>query len=373
MPTACFRRVSYFDTLLVITLSPFFVFLIILLLSLLRMWRTTDTDAKHNARSTMYYLLLLYTFIILPGCASTSFRYFGCSNFDMGEAADDIAVLDIDPNIICNVKHYDKWMPYVVLMIIIYPIGVPLTSYAMLWRMRDMLDPPVDVAEEREGTHGRSMNAGVVFAADQKYHAMVLQQTMKMEIRETKYKREIQPVLFLVEEYEPRCYWFATFECLRRILMTGGLTIFDAEGPIRVAVGLMIAMVSYRVYSCYRPFISDDNDTISEVAQTQLVIVFFAALMLFVQAGEGNESGLSTTIFSTALLLIFFAGFAIAIYFVFAEAVGKKRLNALCASFIERVYKLLCCKVAVTKVPSSLPHTPDSLYEVRPGFTAVSN
>ena len=352
VPVECFRRVSYYDSLLFTTLTPFVAFLIIVLVSLLRVWRTTDAEAKDNAHSTMYYILMLYIFIILPGCASTSFRYFGCSDYEMGVYAEKIAVLDIDPNIICNVKHYDKWMPYVVLMIIIYPIGVPLTSYAMLWRMRDMLDPPVDVAEEREGTHGRSMNAGVVFAADQKYHAMVLQQTMKMEIRETKYKREIQPVLFLVEEYEPRCYWFATFECLRRILMTGGLTIFDSEGPIRVAVGLTIAMISYRIYSFYRPYISDDNDTISEVAQTQLVIFFFAALMLFVQAGEGNESGLAISIFNISLFLTFFAGLAVAIYIVLAEAVGKDLLNALGASLIERIYNLLCIKVTATKVPT---------------------
>ena len=338
MPTPCFRKVSYFDTLLFITLSPFVVALIIVLLSQLRVWRATDAEAKANARSTMYYLLLLFTFIILPGCASTSLRYFGCSDYDMGEYADDIAVLDIDPNITCHVKSYDKWMPFVVLMIIIYPIGVPLTYYVLLWSMRDMLDPPVDVVDEREGTHGRSIDAEVMFAEEHKHHALVLQQAMKMEIRETKYQREIQPVLFLVEEYEPRCYWFATFECFRRILMTGGLTIFDSEGPIRVAVGLMIAMISYRVYSFYRPYINDDDDTVSEVAQTQLVVIFFAALILFVQTG--NESGLATTVFSIALLLIFFACFAVAIFFVLIETAGKTRLNAFRASLIEHIYLL---------------------------------
>ena len=87
-----------------------------------------------------------------------------------------------------------------------------------------------------------------------------------MEIRETRCRRDMQSVLFLVEEYKPRCYWFAVFECVRRISMTGGLTIFKSEGPTRVAVGLMIAMISYRVYSFYRPYISGDDDTLSEVA-----------------------------------------------------------------------------------------------------------
>ena len=70
----------------------------------------------------------------------------------------------------------------------------------------------------------------------------------------------------------------------------------------------------------------------------QLVIVFSAALMLFVQAGEGDERGLAISIFNIALFLIFFAGLVVTIYFVLVEALSKEWLNALCASLIERIY-----------------------------------
>ena len=157
-------------------------------------------------------------------------------------------------------------------------------------------------------------------------------------------------MLFLVEEYEPRCYWFAVFECLRRIVMTGGLTIFDPVGPIRVAVGLMISMISYRVYTYYRPFISDDNDTIAEIVQTQLVMIFFAALMFFARAEEDTETGLATEIFSVTLIILFFVGFVAALFFVFAEAVGKQKLTAISRKVVKRIYNCLNIKIAVSRV-----------------------
>ena len=170
-PVECFHRVTYFDTLIFTTLAPALVALIILLVSLLRVWRTTGVEAKDNARSTVSYLRLLYSFCILPGCTSTSFRYFGCSHYDMGEYSENIAMLDIEPNIMCDVKSYKKWRPFVALMIIIYPVGVPLTYYALLWRMCDMLDPPTDVVEKHEGTH----DAEVIFAEKHDHHTIVMQ------------------------------------------------------------------------------------------------------------------------------------------------------------------------------------------------------
>ena len=48
----------------------------------------------------------------------------------------------------------------------------------------------------------------------------------------------------------------------------------------QAAVGLLGAAISHRVYGIYEPFIEDSDDVVSEIAQTELVIIFFAALGL---------------------------------------------------------------------------------------------
>ena len=112
-----------------------------------------------------------------------------------------------------------------------------------------------------------------------------------LEHREVHSREAVAHVSFLVEEYEPRCYLFSVFECLRRIAMTGGLTIFADGGALQIAAGLFVAIVSHRVYSAYEPYISDDDDVLSEVAQTQLVIIFFYAMMAYATENLEEKDG----------------------------------------------------------------------------------
>ena len=86
-------------------------------------------------------------------------------------------------------------------------------------------------------------------------------------------KRADDPALasitFLYEEFEPRCYLFVVFEVLRRIFLTGCLAMFLPGTISQIAVGLLGSMISYRVFSHYDPYVEDDDDLVSEVAQTQ--------------------------------------------------------------------------------------------------------
>ena len=85
--------------------------------------------------------------------------------------------------------------------------------------------------------------------------------------------REDDPALasiaFLYEEYEPRCYLFVVFDVLRRIFLTGCLTMFLPGTISQIAVGLLGSMISYRVFSHYDPYVEDDDVVVSEVAQTE--------------------------------------------------------------------------------------------------------
>ena len=81
--------------------------------------------------------------------------------------------------------------------------------------------------------------------------------------------------------------------------------------------------------------------------------------MIFAQAEEENESESTTTIFSIALLLIFFAGISVALYFVLTEGIDKKGLITLCASLFERINNLLSYRATAAKVHSCLEYQVD--------------
>ncbi|KAK7230294.1 hypothetical protein SO694_00181029 [Aureococcus anophagefferens] len=127
------------------------------------------------------------------------------------------------------------------------------------------------------------------FVVKQQRNSMILQaqeqmrlaevQAALLEHRDKASGEAVAHVSFLVEEYEPRCYLFSVFECVRRIALTGGLTIFS-DGGAQIAMGLLIAMLSH-----------------GEVAQTQLVFIFFGSLLLYIEANTDGERGYANDLF----------------------------------------------------------------------------
>ena len=67
-------------------------------------------------------------------------------------------------------------------------------------------------------------------------------QDRKMEARADDH--DIQHLAFLFGEFEPRCYLFVVFECLRRLALTGLLIFVYNGSATQVVVGLFIAVIS---------------------------------------------------------------------------------------------------------------------------------
>ncbi|KAH8063311.1 hypothetical protein JL722_2476 [Aureococcus anophagefferens] len=324
IPLECYGSVSFFNSMVMTTTLPFIVAALIVAYVGLRFLCVTDPDKRKHLKNSASYALLLLSFCVLPGCSSVCFQYFGCSEYEMGatyngKARAMLSVLNADPNIRCNEPRYDSWRLYVLLMIFIYPIGTPLGYWALLRSKRHMIDPLLE-------DDGNQVDEDDLFAKAREDFELVMQQEHKLVIRQVEYADEIAVCAFLIEEYEPRCWWFSVYEVCRRLILTGGLTIFKAGGATQVAIGMLVAMISYRVYVGYAPFIDDDDDAISEVCQTQLVIVFFGALMLTVQnmvPEDEQESGFAQNLFGIVLTMVFFAGMFVAAYYVFLEACGR--------------------------------------------------
>ncbi|KAH8062745.1 hypothetical protein JL721_8649 [Aureococcus anophagefferens] len=323
IPLECYGSVSFFNSMVMTTTLPFIVAALIVAYVGLRFLCVTDPDKRKHLKNSASYALLLLSFCVLPGCSSVCFQYFGCSEYEMGatyngKARAMLSVLNADPNIRCNEPRYDSWRLYVLLMIFIYPIGTPLGYWALLRSKRHMIDPLLE-------DDGNQVDEDDLFAKAREDFELVMQQEHKLVIRQVEYADEIAVCAFLIEEYEPRCWWFSVYEVCRRLILTG-LTIFKAGGATQVAIGMLVAMISYRVYVGYAPFIDDDDDAISEVCQTQLVIVFFGALMLTVQnmvPEDEQESGFAQNLFGIVLTMVFFAGMFVAAYYVFLEACGR--------------------------------------------------
>ena len=285
--TECFGAFSYFDKLVFVTLTPVVVVFVIAAVCAMR-YACVDQSRRSKVLEGGAYWILFALYCLIPSTSAYCFRYFSCATYvgydddeglyDLPDDGDKtIKVLRIDPMISCTSPSYDNWLPYVVISIVVYPIGVPLGFAIVLWRQREHLNPSVSARAIHRTPSGRNIvdrRQELTNEQDEDYLDQAVEhyneslvQLRKLEARAD--DPALASITFLYEEFEPRCSLFVVFEVSRRIFLTGCLTMFLPGTISQIAVGLLGSMISYRVFSHYDPYVEDDDDLVSEVAQTQ--------------------------------------------------------------------------------------------------------
>ncbi|KAH8086154.1 calcium ion binding protein [Aureococcus anophagefferens] len=157
-------------------------------------------------------------------------------------------------------------------------------------------------------------------------HREALRQLQKLEQRAN--DPALRPIRFLYEEFEPRCCMFIVYEILRRVFLTGCLVMFLPGSISQIAIGLLGTMISYRIYNYYRPYIEEDDNIISEVAQTQLVIIFFYAMMAYATENLEEKDGVfSGEIFGFLLVVILVSVLFVSVWLVIVSHFGHKQIS----------------------------------------------
>ena len=62
------------------------------------------------------------------------------------------------------------------------------------------------------------------------------------------------------------------------------LVFFFPETPSQIVVGLLIAFGSTVIYSRFRPFVEDEDDLVSEIAQCQIFFILLTALLSLISS-----------------------------------------------------------------------------------------
>jgi hypothetical protein len=79
----------------------------------------------------------------------------------------------------------------------------------------------------------------------------------------------ISDLTFLFEAYEPRCWYWESVECMRRLMLTG-LLVFVPAGILQIVVASLIAMAFMVIYGAVSPFIDPTADKLATFAQARL-------------------------------------------------------------------------------------------------------
>ena len=257
IPSAgCIVDVDFHGRLLVSTIGPL-IALALLATTFAVAKRRNDgsTTALQKAGHRHMSMVLLISFLVYSSVSATVFQAFACEDMDDGKT-----FLRADYRIECDSPEHRAFQVYAGIMILVYPVGIPLFYSYLLYRNRRVL--------------------------------------MDKAIRET--SPQVQAFSDLWAPYKPRRLYYEVVECLRRTSLTGVVVFIFPNTAAQVAVTLMIAFLFVVLSVLLSPYVSKWDASLSLTGHVVVFSSMYTALLSKVDVSD--ERAQSQEVFATILV-----------------------------------------------------------------------
>ncbi|KOO34597.1 mastigoneme-like protein [Chrysochromulina tobinii] len=239
-----------------------------------------------DACSDLWFFII---FLVYPSCSSMTFMFFMRETYD-GPGEVYVDLMRADRSIDREGELYQGFNLYAVVMLILYPIGVPLFYGLMFHLERHQLQEMRHIELTRETDFALAKLEAEAAATPAEKDAMVRKAVEAHEATGkvlAKLRGELPTTQRkLTAGYELRMYWFEIFECVRKILLIGLPIFFPAGSPAQLIFGLIICFLSYGAYCVCAPYVKKEDDILAQVAQ---VVIFFSLVSSLVTNAYPND------------------------------------------------------------------------------------
>ena len=255
LPLSCAYSNSFVSYLVVTTLTPIVLSAIIFVVYVLRL-AYAKKQLPENTPMYQFYMLnkrlkvqhytmfLTLTYFILPSVTTTIFQMFQCDNIDPNneEPDEDNYYLSADYAISCSSSQFQFGVAWAAVMVVVYPVGLPLLYLYELHCKR--------------------------------------QQIMHRDDEGAKLSLGGEAVKFLYAAYQPHLWYFEVVETARRLTLTAIISVIKAGSPLQIVCGMMFSFSFLKVYNYFQPYKDIESAILSEIAQYQVYFTFFGALIV---------------------------------------------------------------------------------------------
>ena len=286
--TGCMVETNFVDQWLSAVLTPlaigapliaaFFTFQLVFTLS---RQKGHDKQGRQNRMLHSSELCLKWViymlFLIYPSTSSIILRMFDCTTLENGDA-----YLKADFSIQCGAatvdtkafgttfdfNHYQRWAAFT---IVLYPIGVPVFFFLVLWLCRSEL--------YIEGT-------------------------------DTPNPEKAAELGFLYAGYTKKYWWWEFVELFRKLMLTGIIAFYKPGSPQQLFLAVLLALTFIVGYAREKPYKNPSASDLQLVCQLQIFFTSFAGFAvkmnsLLTAATDGKtENPFSSPGFSSLLLAV---------------------------------------------------------------------
>ncbi|GMH59823.1 hypothetical protein TrLO_g3452 [Triparma laevis f. longispina] len=241
----CIMEVNFYHKLVFMTLGPLAVSLALTLIAFVLTLFAKTGEIRFKIIENMSATLLSITYIVFASVSTTVLDTFNCKTY----GDDPTEYMVSDQSLSCDTKEHKTFQFYAGGMIFVYPVGIPLLYFGLLWKDRKELS----VKAERE------KNAALLKTG------------------------------FLWDEYIDKYWWLEVFDCVRRLSQTG-LLIFIFRGKAsQVVVAMIISAISVALYINWKPFVKHTDNQLAIISQAAIFFTLFAALLTKVEIDKRDN------------------------------------------------------------------------------------
>ncbi|CAM9126201.1 unnamed protein product [Ectocarpus sp. 6 AP-2014] len=202
-------------------------------------------------------MVLLISFLVYSSVSATVFQTFACEDLDNGKRYPRV-----DCRIECDSSEHQAFEVYAGIMILVYPVGIPLFYAYLLYKNRRVLKSEDEVTRESSP--------------------------------------QVQPISDLWSPYKPGRFYYEVIECFRRMSLTGVIVFIYPNTGAQIAVTLVIAFSFVVVSERLAPYISKWDASISLIGHIIVFISMYVALLS--KVGVSDEGAVSQERFAGVLV-----------------------------------------------------------------------
>ena len=177
-------------------------------------------------------LTLVVTFVLVPSTATRIFKTFLCDPIELRRYLHDDLAMD------CDSDEYTTTHNVAIVMLVVWPVGVPLLYALVLWANRKALA-----------------------------NGALTPETIASE--------------FLTGDYKHSSFWWEPLEMLRKITLTGVVLVIGEEvEQARVLAALLVSIAFLALHLTVQPLRRAEDGAMMMLAEVSLILVYLCVLLI---------------------------------------------------------------------------------------------
>ena len=273
LSNACIYNTNFYNRLVFATVGPLVILFAckcIFSIAKRRARGLTVTPAEAVMKQRHLSVVLFVVFFVYSSVSFTVFQTFACDSLDDGKS-----YLRADYSITCYTATYHAYQTYAILMVFVYPVGIP--AFFTWWLVRN-----------RRG--------------------LVNMERQSM--------LDLQSFRFLWAAYRPACYYYEVVEYARRIALTGAAVFILPDTAEQVAILLFLAVIFTLISESISPFESKVDMWLYRWGNCIILASMYVALLLKVDLAEEespNSSSITVVLIAANVVLLLTVAFQAAL------------------------------------------------------------